>query len=55
MYIFCVEEFCRNSPLIFVVNFKFSGSGISSDVVIHGPHGANVSKLFALVNCLSLN
>ena len=55
MNILFVDEFCLISPLILVVNFKFCGSLISSAVVIHGPDGANVSKLFPLVNCLSLN
>ena len=52
-HIFEVDEFCLNSPLIFVVILRFCGLGTSSAVVIHGPHGAKVSNPFARVNCLS--
>ena len=49
-----VEEFCLTSPFTLVTIFRFCGFCISSTVVIHGPHGANESNPFPLVNCLSL-
>src|SRR5215211_4351372 len=53
--IFRLEEFCRISSLTLVTMVRFWGSFTSSFVVIHGPHGANVSMPLPLVNCLSLN
>ena len=55
MVIILVDEFCRSWPFTVVFIKRFPGSFISSAVVIHGPHGANVSNPFARVNCTSLN
>src|SRR5579883_20765 len=50
---FDVEEFCLMVPFTLVIILRFCGSGISSELVIHGPQGANVSNPLARVNCLS--
>ncbi len=46
-----VVESWRGSPLTWVRSHSASGSGTSSAVVIHGPHGQLVSKPFARVHC----
>ena len=43
----------RSSPLTWVVMRRPRGSGTSSAVVIHGPHGHDVSKPFARAHCFS--
>ena len=44
-------ESWRSSPLTQVRRRRSSGSGTSSGVVIHGPHGQNVAAPFARVHC----
>ena len=50
-----VDDDCIVSPLIVVVSRSAFGSGTSSAVVIHGPIGANVSKLLPRANCPPLS
>src|SRR5262245_62032515 len=52
---FEVEEHCLTSSFTLVISCKSFGSGISSRVTIHGPHGPKESKLLARLYCLSIN